>query len=712
MQWLQRLNIISSTRSVRTRLILAFAVLLSLLLLVSFIAIERFSLLTTSMQELVNTEAQNSRQAQNLYQYSQASAIDLLRLLQTSERSQRIPLYHTMDQSIAAAGQALAALQKSDIDAALLEPLVTVRAEYKDAFYVTVEVLELQGLAEAQIHYDVQTAPLLKDLLEQTMSLDSFQHQAVKNKVNNLQETVNQALLSIVLIGLVALLAGFLLAYLLGHSISNPLNKAVKIASAVANGDYSGLLPHSRIKEFQQLFSALSTMRSSILIREQRISRLAYTDALTGLANRTRFMEAFEQAIAAGSGTLAVLDLNRFGQINQALGHNLGDQLLQQVAERLNESLPDTLCTARLDSDKFALLLSVDANTVGIKEQVQQLLRGLQEPVELDSQRLDIDARIGLVHFPQDGTSLTDLLKQADLAIDAAKQRHLPLAYGADCSQAQPHEQLSLLGEMREALSKKQLYLAYQPKVNSQTGEVFGVEALIRWQHPDKGNISPSLFIPFAEQTGFIRELTPWVIEQALKDCNAWQQQGLRLVVSINISTLDLAGAELIPLVHNALDVAAIEPRYLCLEITESALIDDPQQALTYLQQLASLGVKLSIDDYGTGQASLAYVKDLPVNELKIDRVFVTQVDQQPRQAAIVGSTILMCQQLGLSVVAEGVETESEVQWLQQRGCDLLQGFGIARPMPAPELIQWIHDRPKNSPSLKAVKPSFPQQLN
>lgn len=684
-QWIYR-------SSVRSRLFLAFTVILALLFVVAGIAFERLNLLDRNMHDLVEIKTKNAHQTQQLYVYSQASAIDLLRILQAEEREHRIPLYASMDMAIQRADSALSALQKSVIDRELINPVSQIRQLYLKEFYSTVEMLEIDSLNAARHHFETRTEPVLQQLLNHTMSLDAQHTSDMEQQALSLQEETDKARLLITIIGVSSLLVGLVLAIIIARGISNPIGQAAKLATSIADGDYGAKLPRSRISELHILFKALSRMRSSILQREQRISRLAYNDTLTGLANRTRFLECLEDAIKQGPGALVIFNLNRFSSINNALGHRVGDQILEIIGTRFVEFCEERHCVARLDSDKFALILCEIEDKKNYLLSIEQILLSLKQPITVQGQKLDIDARAGIATFKKDETSVIHLMQMADTALDYAKSHYQNLAFADPCQEQEGHEQLSLLGEMHEALEQNHFQLYYQPKTSAQNGQTKGVEALIRWNHPERGMISPGLFIPFSEQTGFIRNLTPWVIKQSLSDLGEWFEQGIKLVVSINISTLDLTNPELATFVKSELEKTRIPPEYLCLEITESALMVEPEQALKHLQELATLGVKLAIDDYGTGQASLSYVKDLPVHELKIDRAFISNVDHQNKQAAIVGATILMCEQLGLDVVAEGVETPEEASWLQDKHCNLLQGFGIARPMPAAALLEWLNN--------------------
>jgi EAL domain-containing protein (putative c-di-GMP-specific phosphodiesterase class I) len=272
----------------------------------------------------------------------------------------------------------------------------------------------------------------------------------------------------------------------------------------------------------------------------------------------------------------------------------------------------------------------------------------------------------------------------------AAKRSHNSVAFAGDVGGEPPHEQLSLIGEMREAMARHEFLLYYQPKLDLVSRKITGAEALIRWRHPTRGLVQPIRFIPFAEQTGFIREITPWVLETVAAHAAQWRKDGLFIVPSINLSARDLLNPGLVDYMRRLIDAHGLPADGLCLEITESALMEDPELALAHLGELAQLGFKLSIDDYGVGQASLAYLKTLPVHELKIDQTFVRSIADSPRNAAIVRSTIVLCHALGLKVVGEGAETSDDLDWLVSNECDTAQGYAIARPMPAAELPVWI----------------------
>lgn len=505
------------------------------------------------------------------------------------------------------------------------------------------------------------------------------------------------ALFDVLLEQLAAVVAGAVVLFGLGsiilaRRIVRPISELSAATRRMSEGDYGTALVMGRRAgndEIAQLAGSFEQMRHGIASREESIARLAYRDSLTDLPNRTRFMEAFDGMADGAEAVVAVLNIDRFAMINNALGYAVGDRLLRAAGQRLAALVPPSGIVARLWGGHFAILLK-DADSTAARAFADAALRALRDPITLDGQRLDIGGSIGVALHPQDGLDGSTLLRRAEAAMAAARQRHSSLAFVTEIGAEPPHEQLSLIGDMRAALENGEFMLAYQPKLALASGRIVAAEALLRWRHPERGMVPPVRFIPFAEQTGFIREITPWVLKTAIRQLAAWHAAGLDIAVSANLSTLDLLDPGLPGFVERLLREHDVPSMRLCLEITESALMDDPASALARLAELADLGVKLSIDDYGVGQASLAYLKSLPVNELKLDRSFIDGIDASPRNAAIVRSTIMLSHALGLSVVAEGVETQAELDWLRANGCDVVQGYRIARPLDAALVHDWI----------------------
>jgi diguanylate cyclase (GGDEF)-like protein len=421
----------------------------------------------------------------------------------------------------------------------------------------------------------------------------------------------------------------------------------------------------------------------------------ALHDSLTGLPNRTLFRDRAAQALLAARregaavGVL-LMDLDRFKDVNDSLGHHTGDELLRQVGERVRARLRASDTVARLGGDEFAVLLPGVTDAAAAAAVGRELRAALEPPFTLsDAQLLHADASVGVALFPDHGADADALIQRADVAMYQAKRDRAGVAeYDADSDQSSP-ERLALLAELSRAIDRDELVLHYQPKVNL-TGGIDGAEALLRWQHPERGLIPPAEFIPFAEQTGLMRPLTAWVLEAALRQASDWRRDGLDIALAVNLSAANLADPALPDDIEQLLHRMDVPPDRLTLEITESTAMADPARARTLLVRLRELGVGLSIDDFGTGHSSLAYLSALPVTELKIDRSFVMSIATDDGDAAIVRSTIDLGHNLGLRVVAEGVEDDATLHWLRDHGCDLAQGYGLSRPLPAADVAAWL----------------------
>jgi diguanylate cyclase (GGDEF)-like protein len=434
-------------------------------------------------------------------------------------------------------------------------------------------------------------------------------------------------------------------------------------------------------------------MLESIEARQAEILRLAYQDTITALPNRTLFNARLKEAVAryASEGRpLAVLlmDVDRFKSINDTLGHHSGDLVLQAVAERLRQCVREPDLVGRLGGDEFAVLIAGDLARAWA---VGRMIQGIFErPISLEGRPIDVGLSIGIAHCPTHGEDPWLLLRRADIAMYAAKRDKSGIAvYDASHDQFRA-EHLSLLSDLRRAIAEGELLLHYQPKLDLRRSQIVGVEALVRWRHPQRGMVAPVEFLPFAEQTGVIIHVTRWVVESALRQCGAWRAAGLRLHVSLNVSSRDLLDRDLAETLVTSARRHGVPPESIVVEVTESALMEDPQRAQQTLLELKQHRFRIAIDDYGTGYSSLAYLQRLHCDELKIDRSFVMHVAERDKDAAIVRSTVDLGHSLGLSVVAEGVESDAVIQTLRGLGCDVAQGFGIARPIAAGELADWL----------------------
>jgi diguanylate cyclase (GGDEF)-like protein/PAS domain S-box-containing protein len=428
---------------------------------------------------------------------------------------------------------------------------------------------------------------------------------------------------------------------------------------------------------------------SQRLLREQmqQIEHQALHDGLTDLPNRTLFQDRAEQALLranrAGSGFVVMLiDLDRFKEVNDTLGHHSGDLLLREIAGRLRRSLRESDTVARLGGDEFGVVAPDLPDSVAARMLADKLRAELAQPVVVGGLTIEVEASVGIAIYPEHGEDVETLIRHADVSMYVSKNTHTPIVYAA----AYDHHslaRLALVGELRRALENDELVVHYQPETDAATGEVHKVEALARWQHPERGLLEPDQFIPLAEQTGLIRALTSYVLDAALGQCAAWRKDGRDLGIAVNITGRELVDLGFPDEVRKLLGKWRLKPEQLELEITESTIMTDPPRARTVLTRLSKLGVRLAIDDFGSGHSSLAHLRQLPIDVLKIDKSFIQKMIEDAEDAAIVRSAIDLGHNLGLEVVAEGVETEEAQRRLQVLGCDTLQGYHLGRPVVA-----------------------------
>jgi len=421
-------------------------------------------------------------------------------------------------------------------------------------------------------------------------------------------------------------------------------------------------------------------------------------DTLTGQANRTglrhRLAELIHQFETENkSFALLLMDLDRFKEINNTLGHHIGDQLLQRVATRIEGITPEAIFHARLGGDEFAVIVP-NCEAQRALMVAHNIQNALEKPVAINNVEIDIRSSIGIALFPQHGNDAEVLFRHAEVAMYTAKKRGTaPTTYSANLD-SYNLRRLALTGELRNAIENRQMILHYQPKIDLTNNHTVGVEALVRWMHPQHGMIPPGEFISLAEQNDVIRKLTYWVIDEALLQCHAWRQMGYSLNVAINLSARNLHDPGLPAKIAGLLAKWAIPSSFLTLEITENAIMIDPERALKILLRLHDLGIHLSIDDFGTGYSSLVYLKKLPVSQIKVDRSFVMDMTQDDDDAAIVRSTIDLGHHMDCQVVAEGVENKDALEQLRSLGCDLVQGYYLSRPLPAEDVTAWFSESP------------------
>ncbi|HEY5032605.1 MAG TPA: EAL domain-containing protein [Actinomycetes bacterium] len=424
-------------------------------------------------------------------------------------------------------------------------------------------------------------------------------------------------------------------------------------------------------------------------------AHLAEHDQLTGLPNRRLFHRRIAELTEGGSrrlGAVAVIDLDRFKEVNDSLGHQNGDELLAQLGTRLAAAIRPGDTVARLGGDEFGVILARVATEAEAMAALSRLRAVVEEPVQITGLPLSAEASIGFALTPDDGEDAETLLQRADIAMYVAKAGHTGVVRYDPSQNHYDSDRLAVVGELRRALAEDELILYYQPKTRLSDGAVTAVEALIRWHHPRHGLLYPDAFLPLAEQTGLIDPLTDWVIATALTQIREWGASAEMLSVSVNISARNLSNPTFADRVLAALDTSGLPYERLLLEITETALFTDVDRATAVLERLSRAGVPISLDDFGQGQTSLGFLSRLPLQELKIDRTFVTDMLADTSHSAIVRSVIELAHNLGFVVVAEGVEDEPTMRALFEMGCDAAQGYVLARPMPAGRLLGWMAD--------------------
>lgn len=445
------------------------------------------------------------------------------------------------------------------------------------------------------------------------------------------------------------------------------------------------------ITHFVAVFSDMSSIKHS----ERELAHLAHYDPLTDLPNRLLLIDRVEQALQHARRTkmgcaLLVMDLDHFKHINDSLGHNDGDQLLKAVAGRLGELLDKGTTLARLGGDEFAVLMENNSQVLSAAALAKQMVERMKQPFEIGGQPLFVSASVGVSLFPNDASNAEQLLRNADAALFKAKNegRGRYALYTEELT-AHARQRIELDSELRRALECDEFQVYYQPIHDLASRRVTGLEALVRWHHPVRGMVSPGDFIPVAEQNGLIAQIDAWVMDQSCRQMRVWLEAGIELqFVAVNVSSRLFGRGDLDQQVRRVLQNTGLDPRYLELEVTESAVMDDPEQAIEQLYRLRDLGVRLSIDDFGTGYSSLLRLKRMPVHKLKIDQGFVAGLPDDGDDVAIVRAIIALAHSLGLRVLAEGVEQEEQARFLLDNHCEYAQGYWFSRPVP-PERIDW-----------------------
>jgi diguanylate cyclase (GGDEF)-like protein len=566
---------------------------------------------------------------------------------------------------------------------------------YQD--YLELLTIKDSNLWRADIQYlEVEIQPRREDMIKALTQLENHVEKWSMSNVSAVEDAANQ--INLGLWGLSGFALTFVVAVylMIDRSVLFPVRRIVSALSSEGSDFETLNIPDKGSQEISMLIKAFNGMRSQIHQRQRALEYQALHDALTGLPNRALLQDRLEQAIHVAHRqetgmALMLLDLDHFKEINDTLGHPVGDIVLKKMGQRLSEYLRESDTVARLGGDEYAII-AMDVDEEDAHAFAEKIVQAIKQVVQVENQNLYVGASVGVALYPEHGSDVATLVRHVDIAMYHAKRNNKDYAFYQPSMSGNSADNLSLLGDLRSELLNEtgRLQLYYQPKIDLFTRAVLGVEALLRWDHPRQGLVSPEEVVLMAEHSGLIGELTQWVLERAITDCAGWHSEMLKLDVAVNLSAWNLQDPDLPAEIGKCLDRHSLSPEYLTLEITESAVMNDPVRARQVLNELDRMGMDLLIDDYGTGFSSLAYLKLLPVRGLKIDKSFVLEMQEDENDAIIVKSTIDLAHNLGLEVIAEGVENRELSLWLRQHKCDAAQGYYFSRPIPESAFRDWL----------------------
>jgi diguanylate cyclase (GGDEF)-like protein len=681
---------------IRTRLGLAFGLFMLLLLGLAALSVYRLSGLSGALNQIVDEQAAIRDSVNEINRNAEAVARKLL-VLMSPDSELRVSAYPEIASSNARLDDAMQRLAivlppgpRSDRLAEVQERLAEYRASYVDVR----DLIERDDFQAARALLGGDTESALSLFVGAIHQLAASEERAGTAKARELRDQIDADRTGVLALCVGALVAGALLAVGVTRSIVNPLKRAEAGAELIAQGQYAHRIPVDSADEVGHMATAMNTMAVAVGEREAELRRLADIDMLTGLPQRARFIADGDRLLAnlPERDQLAVLiciDVDRLKAVNGLLGFDAGDALLQGAAAKLKTLFEGVAAYGRLAGGTFAALAPVLRLEHGATL-AAKLREEVEHKLSWQGQSLDLSVSLGVAHWPEHAEDTETLLRRAEQAMFEAKRLRQPVAIYNPSTEAARTMHLSLLSDLATAIQQDQLRQFLQPKRCLKSGRIVGAEALVRWRHPQRGWLPPGDFIPFAERSGRIRQVTDWMLTRAVRTLAAWEAEGREpLYIAVNISTLDIQDQTLPARLAALLSQYQVNPSQLQLEVTETGLMSSGTDPIAVLHALKSWGVQLAIDDFGTGQSSLAYLQHLPVDELKIDRSFVQDVDGDQRRQALLKSIVGVGQGLGLTVTAEGVENERELAVIQACGCDLIQGYLLARPMDLPDFETW-----------------------
>jgi len=592
-----------------------------------------------------------------------------------------------LDEEFLIASQA-SALADSNVIALLAEDQPVILASSNSALIppgTQVDKLKTRYLKIGQGFFDYGATDIIIELV-------SFISTAEASQLTH--DVLNEERPMRIISALIYILSFILLIFFITRRLQNFTNYVVGFSDRMNLKKADLKNTGDEITILEENFNRLA---EAVQFETQILEHQALHDPLTDLPNRKLLHNRLQQELLRGERTskqlvIIMTDLNRFKEINDTLGHHIGDLILQQAGERLFNIFRKTDTVARLGGDEFAILLP-EANLKQAEALTLKVLKDFSEPFRVENHSLNVDISIGLAEFPTHGNDVNILMQRADIAMYIAKKNQLGYSIYDPNTDTHSIGRLALMSELRDAIKAERLELYFQPKVNVPSGKIIGAEALLRWNHPVRGDIKPSEFIPLAEQTGLIKPLTYWVVEKAIRQCAAWKKNDLDLIMSVNLSIHNLHDLDLLVHIQNNLSKYNLSESNLMLEITEGDIMSEPLRARDTLNNIKETGIKLSIDDFGTGYSSLSYIKKLPIDEIKVDRSFVMEMTEDNDDDIIVLATIELAHNLGFEIVAEGVHDQRTWERLKELHCDIAQGHYISKPLNATAFMAWIMNK-------------------
>lgn len=667
----------------------AFSALVVLMLLLVVVATYRLRGLAREQEESLTVGVPRLLAVQGVVQHANGLSNTMIRLL-TSTRLEREALYTLIDEEHESVERLLSGLARDlsgGVSAQLPMAISKSHHQYRSAFLRTVELLESGDEEGAKVTFRLEGKPSLDALVNVATTLLSLEQDDLVGRQRQSMEAAQfTGWLLMCIAGFSAALAAYM-AWWTTATVVRPLRRVEEAARLIESGDYSARVQIGGGEEFSQVANAMNAMASAVSAREAEIRNLAYTDRLTGLPNRAMVRRVLTEKNVVAT-TALVMDVSRLRTVNEVLGYEAGDALLQEIANRLrtvmeglDKSPEQERILARMPGDTFCVICT--SASVTHVEELRALAAGaVVSPVDIDGNKIDVQLVFGMAASrPGDGMKIDDLLRCAEQALETAKRAKRDSSwYLADADDARAR-QLSLVSNIRNAVAAGQLEMWLQPKQCMRTKRLIGAEALTRWKHPEWGYIAPGEFIPFAERTGHIGVITRAMLAAAARQLGRWSAERRELTIAVNVSAVDLKDHTLTSFIEATCRQHSAPLRGLRLEITESSLMEDAEAAMESLRSLRRLGVQLSVDDFGTGYSSLAYLSRLPVNELKVDRSFVSGADARRELQTLLKTIVDLGHSLDMTVTAEGVETEGELRLLADIGCDVVQGYLISRPL-------------------------------